>query len=146
MSAREAVMQALLVRVGQYGIFRRFGRRLLPWGTVDDQPALFLRHVADQYPPRPTGLPAKVVMECEAWLYSQGGADPDVPPEISINDLLDVVEASLRPPTPGSAQTLGGLVAHAWIEGTIEIHPGDLNGQAIAIVPIRVLVPVLNGA
>jgi hypothetical protein len=38
---------------------------------------------------------------------------------------------------------LGGLVTHCWIEGRIEIHPGDLDGQAIAVVPIRMLVPTI---
>ena len=32
-----------------------------------------------------------------------------------------------------------------WIEGKTEIYPGDLDNQAIAVVPIRVLVPVLAG-
>jgi hypothetical protein len=37
------------------------------------------------------------------------------------------------------------VVQHCWIEGKTEIYPGDLDNQAIAVVPIRVLVPILAG-
>lgn len=142
--SRETIMEALLAQVTSGGAFITTGRRLLHWTKVAAQPALFLRHVTDEYPPRPTGIPAKVVMECEVWIYSQGGADPDVAPDVAMNDLLDALEQSLSPPPAFRTQTLGGLVRHAWIEGKIEVHPGDLDGQAIAVVPIRILVPSIN--
>ena len=33
-------------------------------------------------------------------------------------------------------QTLGGLVAHAWIDGVIETDEGVLGDQAVAIIPV----------
>ena len=142
---REAIMLALFNLLVQSGAYKTTGRRLIYWQDVADQPALFLRHVADDTMTTRTGMPPKVVIECEVWLYSQGGSDPDVSPETSLNGLLDGVEIALQPAPGMPAQTLGGLVTHAWIEGKTEMHPGDLGGQAIAVVPVKVLVPVVHG-
>ena len=62
----------------------------------------------------------------------------------ALNGLLDAVEAALNP-FPLEAQTLGGLVTHCWIDGSTDYHPGDLDGQAIAVVPVKVLVPTFGG-
>jgi hypothetical protein len=121
--------------------FATTGRRLKLWSQVDEQPALFLRNVGDTYPERATRMPPKTIMNCEAWIYSNVGADPDVVPAVTLNNLLDAIETVLKPPPGFEAQTLGGIVAHCWIEGRIEMHPGDLDSQAIAVVPIRILVP-----
>jgi hypothetical protein len=139
-------MTALLAQVTPPGVFLTTGRRLLPWTKVDAQPALFLRHIGDRYPERATRLPVKVTLECEAWIYSSTGPNANDVPDVVMNGLLDVVESALLPPPGREAQTLGGLVSHAWIEGTVDIHPGDLDGQAIAIIPIKVLVPSLAGS
>jgi hypothetical protein len=121
--------------------FRTTGRRLKMWTQTPEQPALFLRNVGDEYPPRTTRMLPKVAMEAEAWVYSNAGSDPDAVPAVTLNWLLDAIEKALKPAPGFEAQTLGGLVAHCWIEGKIEMHPGDLDGQAIAVVPISILVP-----
>jgi hypothetical protein len=57
-----------------------------------------------------------------------------------MNPLLDALTAALAPPNPvENVQTLGGLVAHCWIEGGIQTDEGVLGGQSVAIVPIRIL-------
>lgn len=140
MITRESILSALFALLTEGATFKTTGRRLILWSQVAAQPALFLRHVGDDYPRRPTGMPPRAEIACEVWLYSNAGQDPDAVPEQSINDLIDAVEAAIKP-DPYPAQTLGGLVTHVWIEGTVEIHPGDLDGQAIAVVPIRCLVP-----
>lgn len=142
---RETILQALFLLLTRGGRFETVGRRLILWTQVAAQPALFLRHVGDSYSPHATRLPPRIVMHCEIWLYSNAGQDPDAAPEIALNILLDAVETLLRPLPGREAQTLGGLVTHCWIEGQVEIHPGDLDGQAIAIVPVKILVPTLNG-
>lgn len=124
--------------------FQTTGRRLIMWTRCPAQPALFLRNTGDEYPHRPTGMPAKVVMECEAWIYSNAGTDPNIDPATGLNCIIDAVEAIMKPAPGFAVQTLGGLVAHAWIEGKIDMHPGDLDGQAIAVIPIKILVPIIN--
>ena len=89
-------------------------------------------------------MPGKVLMDCEVWLYSNAGANPDLAPAIGLNYLMDAVVAALNP-FPLEAQTLGGLVTHCWVEGKIDMHPGDLDGQAIAIIPVKILVPSFGG-
>ena len=144
--SRNSIVDALLALLTSTNAFNTSGRRLIPWTKVASQPAIFVRHVGDHYAPRGTGLPPKVVMDCEAWLYSNAGKDSLAVPGAALADLLDMVEALLKPAAgaPSRAQTLGGAVVHAWIEGKIDVHPGDLDGQAIAVVPISILCPVLN--
>ena len=42
------------------------------------------------------------------------------------------------PTTPGR-QTLGGLVSNCYIGGKIMKDPGDLDGDAIAVIPVKIL-------
>lgn len=141
---REDVTNALFNQLIAGGQFATIGRRLLLWNKVAAQPALFLRNSGENWERRATGLPAKLVMDFEVWLYSNAGADPDAAPSIGLNELLAVVGAALDP-FPLPAQTLGKLVTHCWIEGHVDFHPGDLDGQAIAVVPVHVLVPTFGG-
>lgn len=142
--SREDVMVALFNALAASGAYATTGRRLIHWGQVAEQPALFLRHVGDETPPRPTNRPGRVVMECEAWVYAKRDGDPAATAETPINGLIDAIDLALRPPPGRQEQTLGGMVQHAWIEGRTEIHPGDLDGQAIAVIPLKVLVPVIG--
>jgi hypothetical protein len=60
-----------------------------------------------------------------------------------LNPLLDAIAAALAPTGAdlvAGAQTLGGLVKHCWISGAIETDEGALGGQAVAIVPVEILV------
>jgi hypothetical protein len=131
--------------------FRTTGRRLQMWNQVAEQPALFLRNIADEYPKRHgRELPPATIVEAEAWVYSNAGKDPDLAPAVGLNNLIDAIKAVLDP-VPGLPQTLGlatsgpngTTVQHCWIEGRIDMHPGDLDGQAIAVIPIKILAPGL---
>jgi hypothetical protein len=142
MSTREAYIDALYQTLITSSTFHTTGRRLVLWNLVNEQPALFLRHVGDDNPPRPTRIPPRTVIDCEPWIYAKA-PDPDSIPETVLNNLLDDIDRALQPAPASEAQTLGGLVTHCWIEGRIEIHPGDLDGQGIAVVPIKMLVPTI---
>lgn len=144
---REAIMEALFARVQTAAQFRTASRRLQHWDKVSSQPAVFVVEAAEEYQGRPSGMPATPIVEAVIWIYSKAGSNPDAPPAAELNNLLDALEAVLAP-TPvfngvsvQNTQTLGGLVEHCWIEGRLDKHPGHLNGQAIAIVPIKMLVP-----
>jgi hypothetical protein len=122
--------------------FRTASRRLKLWTDVATQPALFLRSDSEDIAPRAARMPAKATMRCEAWVYSKAGAAPDAVPAATLNYILDAIMRVLEPEPVREVQTLGGLVHHCWIEGQIELHTGDLDGQAIAVVPINILVPI----
>jgi len=119
------------------------GRRLQPWGEVAAQPALFLRHIGDEFLPRRPRLPGRVEIEAEIWLYSAGGDDVDVAPEIALNYLIDAVAELIEPQGATETQTLGvpALVTHCWLDGKAALYPGDLGGSAIAVLPVKILVP-----
>jgi hypothetical protein len=58
--------------------------------------------------------------------------------------LLSAKRASntaFRPALPGARQTLGGIAYRAFIDGTIHKDNGDLDGTALLIVPITIILP-----
>ena len=60
-----------------------------------------------------------------------------------LNPLLDAVVAALAPGGADlavNAQTLGGLVSHCWLAGKIETDEGALGGQAVAILPVEIVL------
>jgi hypothetical protein len=140
--SRETIIQALFSLALTAATFNTSGRRLLLWSKVASFPALFVQSTGTQYPPRDVrGLPPKRTITAELWVYTDAGKDPNANPEQALNDIIDAVEAALLPGVNSNAQTLGGIVSHAWIEGEIEQFPGVLDGIAKAIIPVKILVP-----
>lgn len=140
--SRETIIQALFSLALTAATFNTSGRRLLLWSKVASFPALFVQSTGTHYPPRePRGIPPKRTISAELWVYTDAGKDPNANPEQALNDIIDAVEAALQPGINSNAQTLGGIVSHAWIEGEIEQFPGVLDGIAKAIIPVKILVP-----
>lgn len=139
---RDAIMSALFALVTSVPGFMTTGRRLLLWTEVPEQPALFVRHIGDEIAPRAArGLPPKTTMRAEVWIYAQMGTDPESVPGAALDSLVDAVSAAMAPSAFTGVQTLGGLVSHCWIEGSLHLDPGDIDGQAKAIIPVHILVP-----
>lgn len=120
--------------------FRTTGRRLKFWNDVKDQPALFLVDSDEEWQRHDPRKPAIVTLEAEIWLYSKAGADPDAVPAIALNTMIEAIDAQLQPARFSIPQTLSVLeVLWAGIEGRITKTPGHIGGQAIAVVPIKVV-------
>jgi hypothetical protein len=123
--------------------FKTATRKLATWENVapEDQPALFLQKGTEDANKR-RGLPTIWKFGFKLYLYVHTGAqnDPDIGPSQLLNPLLDAIDAALTPDDNDTNCTLGGLVSHCAINGTIEIFPGTLGDEAVAIVPIEVLV------
>lgn len=117
------------------------GRRLKFATDVSEQPALFLDDRGTEYDAHPTGLGPKRHMMADVWLYTNGGKNPDAVPATELNNMIDAIETALDPSPVTNTQTLGGLVVHCWIEGRPEFYSGHLDGQAIAVIPVKILVP-----
>jgi hypothetical protein len=116
------------------------GRRLIKWDQVSAQPALFLRS-GDEELHYDTIL-QRQDLGAEIWIYSNAGQNPDVVPEIALNNLLDAVQAAFQPDSPSTGRfTLGGLVHWCRLEGRITKSPGDASGQAIALADVLITVP-----
>jgi hypothetical protein len=140
--SRETIISALFDLALTATTFNTSGRRLLLWSKVASFPALFVQSTGTHYPPREArGLPPKRTITAELWVYTDIGKNPNANPEQALNDIIDAVEAALLPGINSNAQTLGGIVSHAWIEGEIEQFPGVLDGIAKAIISVKILVP-----
>jgi len=140
--SRETIIQALFDVALTATTLNTSGRRLMLWSKVASFPALFIQSTSTHYPPRePRGIPPKRTITAELWVYTDVGKDPNANPEQALNNIIDAIEAALAPGINSIAQTLGGIVSHAWIEGEIEQFPGVLDGIAKAIIPVKILVP-----
>ena len=139
MPTREQVMGALFTLLQGAASFAQSGRRLKLWTEVHEQPALFLRDTGETVDEGAPTNPARVTLEAEVWIYAK--TDPDGAPGATLNNLIDAVWTAMQPGPAFPCQTLGGLVAHAWIDGHVEKDPGDLDSQAKAVIPIRILIP-----
>ncbi len=152
MPTREAVFSALFALAsqgeGQGGAFT-FGagqalaytsRRVRLWSDLPAQPAL-CQAEHDETVTEATGLPSKTTLSASWILYHEAAKDPTAVPATTSNDLLDAVQALFPAGDPDNVQTLGGLVHHCFINGRIFKDAGDLDGQALIIVPITILLP-----
>jgi hypothetical protein len=138
---RELVYQGLFATVSGAAGFVTASRRLRHWSdvTAAEQPALFQVQKSESVR-REAGLPARWTLAVDLFVYARAPDDQAAPAAV-LNPLLDAIEAALAPDPATNLQTLGGLVAHCWIAGKVETDEGVLGGQAVAIVPVEILVP-----
>ena len=140
---REAIITALFALVSDAADFATASRRLRLWSSVPpgDKPALFLVERGDNYVRGSEAVPEAVTMELSIYIYTNAGQDQSVTPASILNPLIDAVDTALAPSALTGLQTLGGLVSHCWIEGKILKDPGDLDGDGVAVIPVKILVP-----
>lgn len=140
---REAIISALFTLVSNAASFANSSRRLRLWSSVasSEKPALFLVERADVYTRGNEAAPETVTMQLEIYIYTDAGKDQSIVPSSSLNPLIDAVEAALAPSRLTGLQTLGGLVSHCWIEGRLMKDAGDLDGDGVAVIPMKILVP-----
>lgn len=141
--SREAIYSALFAKVGSASGFMTIGRKLQHWADVApaEQPALFQVQKSEDVKPQ-TGMPSKVLMHVELYIYNLSTADPYASPAIGLNKLMDAVTAALSPMGGATEQTLGGLVSYCRINGQINTDEGVLGDQAVAIIPIEILANI----
>ena len=110
--------------------------------TPQEMPALFQAQGNETQERKNFDIPAKRTMHFALYLYTADAQQPAVIPSTQINNMVDAIETVLLPSPVTGKQTLGGLVAHTWIEGIIEVFECVTDdGKSIAIIPIAVLMP-----
>lgn len=121
--------------------FQTTARRLAdPMGEYD-KPALYLIEVSEEHGPRGSNQPVVVTLNCEAWIFTGVGADPNAVPATTLNMLIDGIERALYPTPFGFRQTLGVAgVLYCRIEGEITKDPGHNGLIAGAIIPLKIAV------
>jgi len=144
MPSREQIMSALFALVSGSSPFVTKARRLKLWTDVSEaeKPAIFQYERDDIYSNGKQYLPI-VEMNVELYVYTAPGMDSGVTPISMLNPLLDAIDSALRPgPAANGRQTLGGLVSHCYIDGKVMKDPGDIDGDGIAVIPVKILATI----
>jgi len=103
------------------------------------QPALYQLQAQEKTAPV-RGVPPKRTLSLELFVYATS-ADPAVAPSSVLNPLLDAVDAILAPDPVTQVQNFGiAGVQHIWIEGVTKIAEGVLDNQAVAVIPVEILI------
>jgi len=146
MTTRESAFAALFAKLqtatwGSGQTWAYSSRRVALFNQTPNQPALYL--VAhDELIKQRTGGDYVQTWKATALIYHQAGAVETAIPNQLDNAILDAIFALFAPDNGFTNKfTLGGLVHHCFIEGQIRKIGGDLDGQAMIVVPITMLIP-----
>lgn len=138
--------QALVGPDGSGKPFRTFYRSAKAWAIVPPEncPSLNLDPTTEIWKVR-QGLPPKLWMNALLRLYvvtNQDGADPlTVDANALLNPLIDAVcNSIIIDDLTSECATLGGRVSHCAIEGKLERFSGTLGTEAVAVIPITIVV------
>jgi hypothetical protein len=153
---RNAIKNALVARLNNV-VFPRpvngsniwvpqaFPRRLKMFSAIDPsaQPCYFLVQHREQYINRGVGTLSQVYLDMGVWCYAST-ADESAIGDDFLDSMLEGVENVLGPDDPQRNElTLGGLAY--WVRIMREDNafirdPGDIDGQALLVLPIRILI------
>lgn len=138
-SAIVALQAALEADPGVSALISSFGRRMEHWSVVGSQPALFIRHMSNEYKYEHDTLP-RITVNCEIWVYERSGADPDAISDTQLNAIEDAISTLLSTNDEGGRYTLGGTVYWCRLEGKAEFKPGDMDQQGLMLLPVSILL------
>lgn len=143
--SREAAFSALFARVSAAYGWALASRRLKLWSEVPpgQRPALFqLESGPESYQWTSLATPRRS-FDAKLLLYFDA-RDPSRPGACALNQALDALDAALAPAGADLArgrQTLGGVVHDCRIVGVPVRDPGDLDGDGLAVVSVRLVGP-----
>lgn len=140
---REAIYAGLFAQLSAIPGFNTKSRLLRHWTDVipEKQPALFQAQVKEIAVTPGNGLPTKWELNLQIYVYVKtNGEDP---PSQVMNPLVDAITNIINARHVISGKnTLGSLPGVEWarVDGTIESDEGVLGNQAVAIIPVSILV------
>ena len=143
--SREAAFSALFSAVTAAYPWGLSSRRMRLWNETPAamRPALFqLEAGPESYQWGAPAVPRRT-LEAKLFLYFDA-RDPLTPGATAINNALDAVDAALAPSGVDIAsgrQTLGGAVHDCKINGVPVRDTGDLDGDGLAVVSVRLILP-----
>lgn len=155
-TSRETIYAALFARLQTLvsaevvlpaGYVRTASRFLKHWDQVAPEQMPYLAQVQrNETPKQQRGLPCAWTLYVDLYLYVRTNAQQDqsIVPTTLLNPIVDRIENNVLAPDSGPSEnvcTLGGLVSHCWIDGTIETSEGWLGDLEVAIIPVGILVP-----
>ena len=144
--SREAAILALLARLGQaYPWAAPPSRRLKLWSDVPAamRPACFLFEGGTETYADASGSIAKRTLVLRLFIYADAH-DPALPGAKTLDAIMDALDLALAPAGADAALgrcTLGGAAFRCSIDGKVLKDPGDLDGDALLVVPVAIVLP-----
>ena len=143
--SREAAFSALFAAVSAAYPWGLASRKMKLWSEVPAalRPALFQLESGPETYQWPTPAAPKRTLEAKLFLYFDA-RDPATPGASAINAALDAIDAALAPSGGDLAlgrQTLGGAAHDCKIVGVPVRDSGDLDGDGLAVVSVRLVAP-----
>ena len=145
MAMREPAVAALLARLAAaYSWAAPPSRRLKLWSDVPAamRPACFLHEGGTEAYADAAGTP-KRTLALRLFVYADAH-DPGAPGAATLNAIMDALDLALAPTGADAALgrcTLGGAAWRCGIEGRVLKDPGDLDGDALLVVPLTIVLP-----
>lgn len=141
---REQVASALFSLLQSSGDYKFSSRRFQTWQQIASiqKPALFMLEHKETHQKQKLITPAVRTMDIDVYIFIASGLNPNATPITQLNNLIDAIDPTnggVLAPGPNGQQTLGGLVTNVYIDGDIEKVPGDLDGNGVAIIPLKVI-------
>jgi hypothetical protein len=143
--SREAAFSSLFATVSAAYAWGLSSRRMKLWSEVPAalRPAFFqLESGPETYQWTSPATP-KRTFEARLFLYFDA-RDPTTPGASAMNAALDAIDAALAPSGPDASlgrQTLGGTVYDCKITAVPVRDTGDLDGDGLAVVSVRLVGP-----
>jgi hypothetical protein len=128
---RNTIIDAIVTRVAAVSGVRNVTRRVRDF-SFSEMPAVLVVSDSQTAGANPAD-PAlwRLTLKLLVYVHDASQAGPSAP----LHDFLDAIEAALEPAPGQPANTLGGLVADARIDGTVTIDD-QLGDVAVAEVPV----------
>lgn len=126
--------------------FKTLSRRVKLFSDVPtgQQPAIYQAEHGE-VTGQVSNMPYKRTFMANLIIYQATGNAPAVEGAKENNRILDALETAIAPKPRDTGypkrNTLGGLVYHAYFDGNIFKDPGDIDNQAMMVVPVKMLVP-----
>jgi hypothetical protein len=119
-------------------------RRLKLWNDVSTsaRPACFLFEGGEDVYSWTETARVKRIIEVRLFIYLSA-KDGSVVGAALLNEVMDALDAALVPKGADELvgrNTLGGAVHHCLIEGKVLKDPGDLDGDALLVVPVKIVL------
>jgi hypothetical protein len=108
--------------------------------SAECKPALFMTEHTEKSLTNARLTPGKSEWDIMLFIYARVPDDGESIGASILNNLLDAVDTALKPDVNGNV-SLGGIVYRVWPDGLIHKDPGDLDGEAIALYPIKIRPP-----
>ena len=143
--SREAAFSALFAAVSAAYPWGLASRRMKLWSEVPSafRPAFFQLEIGPETYQWTSPATPRRTYEAKLFLYFDA-RDPTVPGATAINNALDAIDAALAPAALDIArgrQSLGGAVHDCKIMGVPVRDTGDLDGDGLAVVSVRLIAP-----